>query len=398
MKLLIQEPLRSHHIAFSVVAGLFFTSSFAFAQNTIQSTTTTIYKIIPIAKSFTQDVGQASNTTDAPDSPTPPVLDQSTGARVLVRRGYIPPGYPIVNNPKPTLRALSATANCNTNPAFAAASDCQTVIVQGHYICSTDDGWRIYSEHCGWPWPFENGDGGGTTTPNPGGGGSHSTTPVNTKPQAKESCQSVLPKQDRSDSSYVFSAWHEGAPQTRGKLFKILDYPNAGMTIGAGVDLGARTKAELTSWGMSAAGLKAVGPYLGAKNKEAHETLREMKGKYPVISEDDAKKISDGAFQSILSKTSSDYDAVQTAGASFQELPAAAQVVIMDIAYIGKPSTLAPSFWSAITSGRWSDAADELANWYANKTNDKRHLDDAKKLSDAILAKELPEKSSGKCK
>jgi hypothetical protein len=70
----------------------------------------------------------------------------------------------------------------------------------------------------------------------------------------------------------------------------------------------------------------------------------------------------------------------------------------MDIAYIGKPSTLAPSFWSAITSGRWSDAADELANWYANKTNDKRHLDDAKKLSDAILAKELPEKSSGKCK
>jgi hypothetical protein len=374
--------LDPHRIVIGIVISPFLTSGLAQAQTSLFEHQVSLVKVLHFSPSASIQKVNVQNAAPSIYDPAPPVLSSTTGARVIIIRDYVPPGYPI---PTPTIR---------TSRQISAAVD--QVIVNGHYICTTELGDRIYSNHCGWPWPYDGGVG-GSSGGNIGGGmggGSHTTTPVKTVPSPVQSCQKALAKQDRTSKELVRK--NEDF-ETEGYLLLPTDkFPNSGMTIGYGVDLGYRTESELKRWGMSAAGIKAVRPYLGLKGKKAAGELAKHP-ENPVISEADAIAISDGIYQDLLISTTNNYNDATSIGISFQELPAGAQAAIMDIAYMGKPSIKAPTFWSYVIKGEWSAAAGELSNWYGNGKTDARHLNDAKLIADAIKSGELPEKTSGKC-
>lgn len=377
--------IASHRIANSIIALSILTTGLAQAQTKQTEYKTTLIKVIQFStKSPTQRASLLSTASPLED-PAPPVLSSTTGAPVIVLSDYAPPGYPIP--PAPTQPTTS--------------SEIPKVTVNGHYICSTEDGYRIYSNYCGWPWPYEGGVG-GTSGGEPGGGpsgggggGGYVTTPVKTAPNATSSCLKALAKSDRTDKELVRKA--ESYSTVGYTLLPVTKFPNSGVTIGYGVDLGSKSEADLQRWGMSSEGIAAVKPYLGLRGSSAVRELAKHPDP-PEISNDDAIAISDGVYKDILTSTIREYDQKTTTGVSFQELPAGAQAAIMDIAYIGKPSIKAPEFWSKVINGEWSAAASELTNWYGNGKTDARHLHDAKLIADAIMNKELAEKTSGKCK
>lgn len=367
--------------AISLAIPLLFTSNLTHAQTAPFEYNATVIKVLHFSSTNAQKA-KTSIALPSINDPAPPVLSSTTGARVIVIRDYVPPGYPI---PTPSIK---------TSQTNLVAMD--TVTINGHYICTTEFGDRIYSNHCGWPWPYDGGSSGNTGGGYDGGGsggGNYTTTPVKTLPELVQRCQKALSKQDRTSKEWVRKNENFS---TEGYLLKTSQFPNSGMTIGYGVDLGYRTEAELKRWGMSENGIKEVRPYLGLKGLSAvRESAKHIDN--PIISEADAVAISDGIYQDLLISTINTFNNSTNTGISFQELPTGAQTAIMDIAYIGKPWIKAPDFWSNVVKGEWSAAAGELTNWYGNGKTDARHLADAKLIADAIKNGELPEKTSGKC-
>jgi hypothetical protein len=298
------------------------------------------------------------------------------------------------NNSSPTTPKMLVQLSPMAFPGLPYSVASSVVIIRGQRLCTTEMGDRIYSEYCGWPWPSDDGGGntGGGNSNMPGGGGGSSSPTLPTKPQAKAECQKALGKQDRTDKMSIFK---NESPTLRTRGYILPSFPNAGVTIGYGVDLGARTRTELEAWGMSQEGIQKVKPFLGKRGQSIQKVLDKFD--LPVITANDALVISNGVFNQIYDKTSRDYSSQSTAGISFQELPEPAQTVIMDIAYNGIPSIKAPKFWNNVITGQWSDAVGNLTAWFGDGTSDERHIKAAKLLADAILAGKLPEAASGKC-
>lgn len=375
------DRIASHRIATSVIALSILTTGLTQAQTKQTEYKTTLIKVLQFSTKSTAQRASLLSTAPSLEDPAPPVLSSTTGAPVIVMSDYIPPGYPIPPAPPTT------------------SSEIPKVTVNGHYICSTEDGYRIYSNYCGWPWPYEGGVGGtngGEPGGGPSGGGGSSgyvTTPVKTVPEAKASCLKALAKMDRTDKTAVRN---EEKYRDVGYIPKPSKPGVSGVTIAWGVDLGYRTEAQLRSWGMSSAGIEEVRPYLGLTGMNAVRALARNPDP-PIISDSDGEVISNGVYRDILADTIRGYDQAVKTGVSFQELPSGAQAAIMDIAYMGKPWIKAPIFWNKIVNGEWSAAVSELTNWYGAGETDARHLRDAKLIADAIKNGELPEKTSGKC-
>jgi len=233
-------------------------------------------------------------------------------------------------------------------------------------------------------------DPGGGTPPGGTGGGGSTGGGGGTPPPAPPHCFAPQPAADRVDSSHIYT--NEDGVHTTGYL--VPGASNAGVTIGAGVDLGSQSASGLASMGVAQNIITTVTPYLGLKGAAASTAV--TKNGYPTLSQADATSLSQALLDSTRATVASRFDAT-SAVAKFDELPAEAQTVIIDVAYPNGPylSTSAPSFWADVTSGNWSSAVDELNNWYGTNSSNPRYQGDAALLQSAITAASLPTDTSG---
>lgn len=108
-----------------------------------------------------------------------------------------------------------------------------------------------------------------------GGGGSGSLPPCspNSNPQA-----------NRVNKNFTIN--HEGGLRTQGYTLPSSRFPNSGLTISVGVDLGYLTLRDLQNMNLSQATINLLVQYLGFKGADA-EAIAARLG-YPSISESDA--------------------------------------------------------------------------------------------------------------
>ncbi|MGN6481161.1 pesticin C-terminus-like muramidase [Luteibacter sp.] len=232
-----------------------------------------------------------------------------------------------------------------------------------------------------------NGGSGGDGGSGGGGGGSGSIG------SQGQHCYIPLAAVDRIDPQHVW-ANEDGV---HGTGYLIPGAPNAGVTIGAGVDLGQQSVAGLQAMGIGQAIIDIVSPYLGLKGSAA--AAKVASAGEPVLGNASAISLSLGLLNSTEHIVATQYNAATT-GIQFEQLPADAQTVIVDVAYPNGPylSASAPGFWSSVTTGNWSAAVSELQNWYGPNNTNNRYLGDASMIQSAIATSNLPSDSSeGHC-
>ena len=190
---------------------------------------------------------------------------------------------------------------------------------------------------------------------------------------------------------------HEGKLYTTGYTLNPTLFPQSGVTIGTGVDLGYRTVSEMTAYGVSSSGLAVLSPYLGLRGNAA-VNYASAHG-LPTISGDDAAALSNGIYNAIQTQLIGNYNAANTIGVPFNQLPSAIQTTLMDIAY-NSPNiaSAAPTFWTQMTTGRYEDAVNNLLHWYGDGSTDRRHTDDANILLNGIYSGQVPTNvTTGRC-
>ena len=116
-------------------------------------------------------------------------------------------------------------------------------------------------------------------------------------------------------------------------------YPNSGVTIGVGVDLGSKTEASLTKAGVSKWIVKKLTPYFGHKGEAAciKAKIYEVVSKgWPnlVLSKEEALDLSSKMISTYATETENWYNAAKTKTAkAFTELTCAQRTVIVDVLY-----------------------------------------------------------------
>lgn len=205
-------------------------------------------------------------------------------------------------------------------------------------------------------------------------------------------CPAPFSPASRADLAYIRQ--QEGGLQTTGYALNGNTFPNSGVTIGRGVDLGTKSASQLRSWGVSQLGVSTLTPYLGYKGVAAQQIIAQRGA--PVISTPDAIALSDSAEQQIFNAAITYFDSKNPI-TSFMQLPAEAQTVLLDISYNLGSLSKAPNFTSDAAQGNWNAAVTELRNWTGNSPDPlaNRHNADANLLQSAITSNKLP--SSGRC-
>ncbi|TAA08691.1 hypothetical protein EA658_18630 [Pseudoxanthomonas winnipegensis] len=236
------------------------------------------------------------------------------------------------------------------------------------------------------------GNPGGPDGPEPGG-----STPGGdgTSPADPDHCYTPLSQDIRTDSSFIFA--NEGGVRTTGYTLSASQFPNSGVTIGAGVDLGQQSAAGLLALDVPQSIINILNPFFSLRGNDAATAISTHGA--PVLSTADATLLSNALLASTTSTVSSNFDSA-TSGIQFGQLPEQAQTVIIDVAYPNGPNlaSSAPSFWTDVTSGNWYNAESELEHWFSNGTTNARYQSDADKLDGAIKAKALPlDSSNGQC-
>jgi len=137
---------------------------------------------------------------------------------------------------------------------------------------------------------------------------------------------------------------------------------NSGVTIASGFDLGRRTVADLRRLGLPDDLVASLTPYLGRHGQAAQDYL----DAHPLnITSPQQQAIDTSAFNSNYNTVANNYNAAQTTGTRFQELPRDAQTAIVSVAhqYGTNLAAATPNFWDQVTKGRWQDAQDNLMNF-----------------------------------
>jgi GH24 family phage-related lysozyme (muramidase) len=156
---------------------------------------------------------------------------------------------------------------------------------------------------------------------------------------------------------YGFIERHEGGILTQGY---VPPSGHSGVTIGAGVDLGQHTAAELAAWGVPQSLINVLQPYLGLSGATASNYLA---GHPLTISLADATTLSHLAENDFTADVASNYNSAS--GGNFYDLPQGAQTAVVDLAYQYGTNLAGatPNFWSQITTGDWNAAIQNLDNF-----------------------------------
>lgn len=133
----------------------------------------------------------------------------------------------------------------------------------------------------------------------------------------------------------------------------------SGITVGAGVDLGQWSEAELRAHRVPDAILDQVRPYLGIRGREAQDALAE---RLLTLTYEDARMLTDCIRGDVLEKLVERYDAASDR--PFKYLPQQAQTVIASVAFqYGNLESKTPQFWRQVVARDWPAAYANLRDF-----------------------------------
>jgi hypothetical protein len=137
---------------------------------------------------------------------------------------------------------------------------------------------------------------------------------------------------------------------------------NSSVTIAAGFDLGRRSVDDLRRLGLDDDLVDRLTPYLGLRGQAAQDYLNASPLR---ITSQQQQAIDTPTFISTYDRLAGKYNAAQTIGTRFQDLPRNAQTAIFSVAhqYGTNLAARTPNFWNQVTTGRWQDAYDNLQNF-----------------------------------
>ncbi|WP_141617618.1 pesticin C-terminus-like muramidase [Myxococcus sp. AB036A] len=143
----------------------------------------------------------------------------------------------------------------------------------------------------------------------------------------------------------------------------------SGVTVGTGVDLGARDMNDLDRLGLSDALKTKLEPYLGKKGQDAADFLEEN----PLnLTAEEVKELDRAvkgeALDNVVNEYNTEVERLNAAdGGSrpkFAELPREMQTVIASVGFqYGSLKTATPNFFAQVTEQRWDDAKANLEDF-----------------------------------
>ena len=136
----------------------------------------------------------------------------------------------------------------------------------------------------------------------------------------------------------------------------------SGVTIGAGVDLGSKSRASFPT--VSSTIVDKLEPYFGLKRNLAACAAIEHPLKLTTA---EADTITDDITSDVVDKVSKQYDNDKdTKALAFASVPRGIRTAIVSVWFqFGYPKAY-PDFWSFVTKNDWDDAIKELRNFYKN--------------------------------
>jgi hypothetical protein len=184
--------------------------------------------------------------------------------------------------------------------------------------------------------------------------------------------QQALPAEESAapgnDIDWNFIGEQEGAAVQEGYV-PAPEKSQSGVTVGTGVDLGARNSADLERLGLSESLRQKLEPYLGLKRQDAVDFLAENPlSLTPEEVEELDHAVKEQALDSLLTSYNAEVAArnAQDGGnrASFEELPAQMQTVIASVHFqYGSLSARTPNFFDQVVDQRWNDALGNLRDF-----------------------------------
>ena len=137
---------------------------------------------------------------------------------------------------------------------------------------------------------------------------------------------------------------------------------HSGVTIGAGVDLGSKSRASFPS--VSSALVDKLEPYFSLKRNLAACAAIERPLRLTV---EEANTLTEAITNDIVKDVSTRYDNDKDENAlAFASLPRGIRTAIVSVWYqFGYPKAY-PRFWSFVTKNDWDNAVKELTNFYQN--------------------------------
>jgi len=132
----------------------------------------------------------------------------------------------------------------------------------------------------------------------------------------------------------------------------------SGVTVGAGVDIGQMSVADIQSLDLPNELKQKLIPYAGLTGQNA---LYLLSNRPLYLTENEAYALDRAVTQNIVGRVAARYDSAAL-GRSFAELPLEARTAISDVAYQygANLAQRAPAFWSDVTEGRWDSATQKL--------------------------------------
>ncbi len=161
---------------------------------------------------------------------------------------------------------------------------------------------------------------------------------------------------------------------------KLSAYPppakGSGVTVGTGIDLGQRSLSELKELDLPESLLEKVSPYLGKKDSDAREYLKNNPLK---LSQEEADALDSAVSNKISSEVSAKYQ--KATGQDLSSLPEEARTVLESVAYNFGPNldTKLPSLWKHVINGDWQGMHDFLVNtrWKQPELSKRRYQEAA---------------------
>ena len=142
----------------------------------------------------------------------------------------------------------------------------------------------------------------------------------------------------------------------------------SGVTIGAGVDLGNKSRASFAS--LPSTLVDKLDPYVGLKQNLAACAAIERPLNLTLA---EANNLTDAVTSDIVNQVSKRYDSDKDSNAlAFASVPRAIRTAIVSVWFqFGSPPAY-PTFWSFVTKNDWDDAVKELRNFYTNPNNEQQ--------------------------
>ena len=196
------------------------------------------------------------------------------------------------------------------------------------------------------------------------------TSPVNsateTCPLAKcPPCLAVRSDADKQDIDWGFISDREGGQQLDGYVPAAND-SNSGVTVGTGIDLGARSETDINNLDISDDLKTKLKPYASKQKKDAQDYLKD----HPLpLTSDEATSLDKAVKKPIVDSLVKDYNAAVDAANKkdgckrvyFEQLPRGVQTAIASTNFqYGSLSGPTPNYWKQVTEQRWQDASDNL--------------------------------------